>query len=281
MISTRTAPTCRDLAAGYQHLVYSRYDAQAGWISATRDEFLATSNPSMPVTFYVHGNALRESMAIRGAIRAREHLGGGAPFRLVLWSWPSAYIAGTPIRENVRIKAQRSEAQGYYLARLITEMDEGIPLSLVGHSFGARTVTASLQGLASGRVAGCELPSPASNSRPRRIQAALLAAAQDARSLGPGGRHQLAVTQVERLLITVNSRDRILRAYQRMVGFPVLGLDGPSGLPVSSDVRAQIVMMDVADEAGKRHLWVTYTDRPAVAAQIRPFFRYSHGAAMD
>ncbi len=142
-------------------------------------------------------------------------LAQGRPFRFVIFSWPAERLdAGT--RDDAQCKAVRSDAQSYYLAWLINHMHRGVPLDLIGFSFGARAVTGALELLGGGCVAGQVLPDRTPGHTP--IRAMLVAAALDSDWLLPAHRHGLALGQVERMLVSVNPLDRALHFYPRLYG---------------------------------------------------------------
>jgi hypothetical protein len=207
----------------------------------------------------------------------------------VIWSWPSQHIFGIGPFNSLLIKAERSEMQGYYLARLIGLLRPDVPLSLTGHSFGAKIVAASLQGLAAGHIAGQELPAPASSDGEatfdaggspiapvgRSIQAALLAAAFDNTALLPGYRYGMALTQVDRMIITVNPEDMPLRIYMRCAngGVSLLGETGIPGASRLGELQSKVYFVSSTPYAGCMH-HVRYYTGTDIAAILRPYFFY-------
>ncbi|MEX2121810.1 MAG: hypothetical protein WD847_19665 [Pirellulales bacterium] len=273
MVSSREAPVCRGLDRGVDRLSYWKCE-RGRWQRHTVDEFVAAMDPSLTTTFFVHGNTLDSEGATEAGRVLYEHLGRGVPaFRLVLWSWPAERIRGKSVRANVTEKARSSESQGYYLAWLIDQIDPATPLSLTGHSFGARTVSAALQGLASGRIARHDLPERL-YAGPRSIQAALVAAPIDGDWLYPGKQHELALSQVERMLITVNRRDLVLRTFTRLSGRRVEAV-GTTGLVEKwrlGEQRSKVIEIDASPWLGCLHLWSRYAENPQAAARLRPYF---------
>jgi hypothetical protein len=273
LVNTRCAPFCRGLDRGVEKLTYWKQQGQE-WVRFTREEFVAAMNPRLPTTFYVHGNFLNNRLAISSATRVYNKIGRGAgPFRLVLWSWPAEHIHGASAAENIEQKAQRSESQGFYLAWLIDQLDPDVSLSLAGHSFGARTVTAALQGLATNRIAGYDLVDRRYEG-PRPMQAALVAAALDNRLLYPGFRHGEALGQVDRMLVTVNAHDRTLRAYSLFTDFEVLGLTGIVNPSRLGEDRDKLIQLGPSVLLCTAHRWSRYANSPRTAARLRPFFIY-------
>lgn len=276
MVNTRHAPQRHGLECGFDRITYWKWQHGRGWVRYSRDAFVAAMDPSLPTTFYVHGNGLTYNVSITSARRMYNQIGQVVPgFRLVLWTWSAEYIPGLSVVENVREKALRSEAQGYYLARLIDQLEPSVPLSLVGHSFGSRTVAAALHALAVGRASGHDLP-PRRYVGPRPIQATLLAAAMDNIWLWPGSKYGLAVTQVNRMLITFNPWDRILRAYDRLDGSDA-GVLGMTGLPQEfrlGDHESKVIEWKVTPWVWSAHRWARYANSPRLANRLRPYIVY-------
>lgn len=272
VVNTRHAPTCQCLAQGVDKIEFSQCSG-GKFRRRTRAQFVEAVEPSMPTTFYVHGNALDHDYALRNARRVMHDLGRGS-FRLVLWSWPAEHELGQGIAGNVREKASRSESQGYYLAWLISQLEPQSPLTLTGHSLGARTVTASLQGLASGEVAGQSLSIYPNQRRP--IQAVLVAAAMDRTLLAPEARYGLAISQVDQMLITVNPGDRSLRRLGWITHTSGRAL-GAKGMPPASRQSPwgdRVTQVDVSNAIGGAHRWRTFTETPQTAALLRNWFFY-------
>lgn len=272
IVNTRCAPACRGLEAGFDQITYSKYEPGRGWVRYPFPEFLAGVDASLPTTIFVHGNLYTHPEAVSAMFQTADIVGRGVPaFRIILWSWDSQFVRGVGLIGSVRAKAARSESQGYYLARLIEQLDPQVSLSLVGHSFGARTVAAALEGLATHRVAGHELP-PRTHDDRRSIQVAMLAAAVDNTALLPGRRYGSALTQVDRLLLTVNSRDLALRAFTRFAngGGPVLGLTGLPNIHSLGDQRSKIRV--VYSPLGCKHEIKYYEHSPSIVAAMRPYF---------
>jgi hypothetical protein len=279
VVDTRDAPLCKGLDQGVHKITFWKCEPDQGLVRKSLDEFVEGLDPSLPTTFYVHGNAIRRRMALKIANRVMNNMGRGVgAYRMVLWSWSSEHVWCVGLMNNVATKAAWSESQGYYLAWLVDQVDARTPLSLVGHSFGARAVAASLQGLATNRMAGYDLgprTNPPETDRP--MQAALLAAAFDNRWLWPDGRYGQALTQVDRMLVTRNPNDRLLRIYSNHLLPPGVRVLGMTGIPDLSarlgELASRVTTIDVS-WAGRAHLWSNYTVAPEAERLFRPFFFY-------
>jgi len=184
---------------------------ETGWIETSLDEFLASGNPAQPTMIYVHGNRSDWCEAIVRGWHFRDSVLGCSqiePIRFVIWTWPSDQIKG-PVRD-VRAKAARTNGEAYYLAGFISQLDPATPVSIAGHSFGARVTTGALHLLGGGELAGRTLPVGQSP----RVRVALLAAALHNYWLQPDACHGSALSQMDRLLIQYNSCDPYLKLYR-------------------------------------------------------------------
>lgn len=268
LISTRCAPRSGRVDTGLGQIEYWRLGADNRWLAADADAFRETGEPAVPTTFVIHGNRQTHAKAIRsgwGVYCRMRRDAGGRPFRLVIWSWPSERIRGTN-RRDVRVKACRSDMQSCYLAECLSRLDPDLPVCLVGYSFGARIVTGALHLLAGGQVAGRALGEPSGVGR-RPIRAVLVAGALDADWLLPGRRNGLALSQVERLLVTRNCRDPALRLYPLMyyLGGPqALGFAGPACCGQSEKIE----LLDVSCSVGRTHAWARYLQSPGLCGRL-------------
>jgi hypothetical protein len=224
-------------------------------------------------------------MALKIADQVMDTVGRDVPsYRMVLWSWPSQHRWGLGFRNNVTAKARWSESQGFYLAWLIDKINPRTTLSLVGHSYGSRTVAAALQGLATNRMAGYDL-GPRNHSEWRPMQAALVAAAMDNRWLWPGWRYGKALEQVDHILVTRNPDDRLLRFYSDRLlppGVRALGLTGiPEPARLTEEQRAVALTSVNSLWAGTAHRWSRYVNSDQAQRMLRPYFFYENAPTLE
>jgi len=279
LISSRRSSTCGDPLVGYEMLEYWRGDGNCGWIAATAEEFHATDDPRVPTIFFVHGNRVSRGEAKQmGRQWVRRFEGaeyGEGPARLVIFTWPSDQIARKPI-EDVRVKAQRSEAHAWYLAALVDSIPSDVPVGLIGYSYGARLISASLHLLGGGRIAGRQLVREEVPS-PRPLRAVLLAAALDHHWLGEGQHHGLALSQVDSLIVFVNREDALLRLYPRLFGRGGPDALGRTGVVSRSRLGvhgSKLRQINVAGAVGKHHDWQSYVNSGSIMNRARREFAF-------
>src|SRR5208282_357747 len=165
LVNSRCAPGCGDLEAGLSQITYWRLDDSCGcgqWQASDAAAFQASAAPGVPTTVLVHGYGTDQEWAVR---HGNEVLGlmkqqaCGHAFRLVVWSWPADHEGR--YRPDVQMKICRSDVEAFYLARVLPNLPNGTPLSLIGYSLGCRTVSGALELLAGGPVAGRSLTTEA------------------------------------------------------------------------------------------------------------------------
>ena len=264
------APCSGDLEAGLARINYWRLVESSGcwqWQAADAAAFQAASDPVLPTTVLIHGYGTDADWAVRHGNDFYAHmkqLACGRPFRLVVWSWPADRSTRSVrgIRPDIQMKVCRSDAEAYYLSRLLSGLPRGEPLSLVGFSLGCRTLGGSLQLLAGGTVDGRSLPAASlaawKSAGPRPIRAIMLAAAVDDDWLEPSAPGGLAPVEVQRILVSQNCRDHVLRWYSRLDGPHGPEALGRVGPPDSAGGKLEVV--NVACEAGRRHRFEGYEE---------------------
>jgi hypothetical protein len=272
MVSSRRAPYLCNCGADASQLDYWRLAPDGRWAPQSQAAFLAADDPALPTVFFFHGNRADESTAVNDGWSFYNVLrcqAGPRPLRYVIWSWPAERICGgvRGIRVDAQVKAWRSDGQSCYAAQLIARMNPRVPVTLVGYSFGTRIITGALEMLAGGPVSGQAVaPSPPPALRVM-LRAVLVAAAEDCGGLLPCAQNGLALNQAERVLITVNTADPVLKRYPRLYGAggpEALGYLGPAGGTDPSKIEIDNVSCSV----GKTHDWDAYLSDRTLQARL-------------
>jgi len=249
-------------------LKYWQLDEAGHWNPSARELFLGTDEPSVPTTVWIHGNRISSGQAASVGITVYRQLvrrGDGQPLRFVIWSWPSDRIKG--LFKDVRIKADRANAHGYYLGWLLNQVQPDCRVSLIGYSYGARIATGGLHLLAGGSVYGRKLSRRWYPDR-EPLRAVLMASAEDSDTLLPGGMHGKALSQVDQLLLVNNPCDWVLRHYRLIARYRPVAL-GHAGLAVYAlpkSIRAKVKQVSIC---GKKHDWSLYIHSSFVMARTR------------
>lgn len=243
-----------------------------GWNRSSQAAFLASKDAALPTVFWVHGNRKYADEAREDGLEVYQQLTAGVsgdrPIRFVIYSWPAAPIHG--LREDARVKAARTNADGYYLAWLVNQMDRKLPVDFIGYSFGARIVTGALHLLGGVELCGWTLPDPIKRLAP--MQAVLVAPAVNNDWLAIGHTHGEALPVVNRMLSLNNHCDRALKRYgvidpcNKPEALGYTDAVGPLG-----ENGKKLRELDMCCDVGKRHYWGAYFYNPGVVALMRPY----------
>ena len=273
VINTRCVPCCGNFTDAIDRIAIWHCEPN-GWVRYSREGFAAATDSDLPMCFYIHGIFSNEKAAMNQARDLFGKVGAGLPpFRGVLWSWPSDFECGMSIRDQVYRGIAATQSQAFYLATIIDSLGPRVAVSLVGHSLGGRAVVATLHGLAAREIGGQPLAEPL-YPEPRPIQAALIAPAIDPFSLWPDRQYGRALSQVDRMLISYNPDDRVLRAYERHFDREALGLRGlPMPAAPAADFQ-KVRHVNANPAVGKRHLPSVYFTSPMVANWLRGYVGY-------
>ncbi len=242
------------------------------WHDSTLKEFLASQTPEAPTVVWVHGNRTEPGDAMHEGWEAYQQLvagvSGSRPIHYVIYSWPSSPIRG--LKEDARVKAARTNSDGYYLGWLVNQISPSVQVDLIGYSFGARIVTGALHLLGGGELMGRVLPEPVQHRAP--MQAILIAAAVPNSWLAIGHPHGEALVAVDRMLALNNGCDRALKRYgvvdpcSRPEALGYTGAVGPLG-----DNGYKLQQVDLCCAVGKQHYWGNYMYSPGIVARMRPY----------
>lgn len=240
-----------------------------------RASFHRWLKPGVPVCIVVHGSYLTEETVRSDSRRVYRWIRSAAPDRrlqVVFYHWPSESVVPLLPHLDVAILGRRSEFNGFYLAQLVADVPQECPVSLLGHSHGARTVSAGLHLLAGGCVRGYRFRS--GGIADRRLRAVFIAAAMDHHWLDPGERFERAVWPVECLLNLRNDDDFALSLYPLRRPFSSRAL-GRAGFQ-RQDLRrlgwfvSKVAQLEVAPRVGMGHGWAHYYNHPEIAAFLAP-----------
>lgn len=248
----------------------SRYERPTAWRPASFDDLNASSDRNLPTVILVHGNDTDDATARSKGLALYQSLAqeAGAPLRLILWSWPADYIPG-PLRQDARIKAERTEADSYYLARFIAALESTGPLRLLAYSLGARVATGALHLLGGGSLDSQNIDVAAYRELPP-VRVVLLAAAIDDDWLLPGRRHGRALEMVDRMVVLVNPHDRILRFYRLLgSGSAALGVRGVASPASLGPHRRKFEQLNVNPIVGGQHAWSSYASSPQILGHLK------------
>ncbi len=266
LVSTRglSTPRCR---VGCTTLPCVRRRVQGRWKDATVDEFVAESPTERTTCFYIHGNRMSANDACQQGMQVYRKLAACDPtIRFVIWSWPSDKVVG--LVRDARIKERRADAESLYLACFLTRIPPSSRVSLVGYSFGGRTVAGALQLLAGGRApGGNRLPV----AKVPTIRCVMLASAAPSTWFAPSAPYGLWPLVCDQMYSIYNTSDPVLKLYRLTSKQTTIEPMGYRGVPRSllGDHAGRIVQCNVADSVGHSHAFDRYWRSTQVVKTVR------------
>lgn len=218
-VYTRHMPCCMNKSAIAQPNFRVYHIENKTWKPRNIDElFAATSEVGAdgiaPLTiFYVHGNWMTEENTRERVQIINRTLSRYAtrPYRLVLLSWPSEREPG--IVSNIRENAACADVQAHYLSYLVNHVSPASQVSMLGFSFGGRTVTGALHLLGGGAINGIGSPMNSGEALPQ-FRVTLVAPAVDRNWISPNGRFNAAPSTIDAMVNLYNSQDPVLRRFR-------------------------------------------------------------------
>lgn len=257
-----------------ERLRYERYIEGRGWQRMRFADF-SEQPADMVTSFFIVGNYYTHPETIETGWFAYHRLvaacAEGVKLRFVMWSWPSDPVPGRRL-PDAKAKLTRVDPTAYHLAALVDRLDPATPISMCGSSYGVGISAGAVQLLSGDRLDYLRL-SPRSGAA-RRIRLVMLGAAIHDDTFLPGRKHDWVLPWIERGLVFVNPRDRVLKLYRflygRRSGVASLGRNGPVGVRSLPDgYKLAAVRSDpyVGYEHGMRPYWQS----PALVACMRPY----------
>ncbi len=242
--------------------------------------FHSAMTPGVPVCVVVHGSYTTWDALVSDArpmARWIRSAANGQPLNIVFFTWPSEPLVPLLPQIDITVLGRRGAYNGIYLTQIMSQIPTQCPVSLFGHSHGARTVVSSMHLQSGGEVQGIRLACSPTNRH--RVRIILVAAAIDDHWLNPGERYGLALCQTESLLHLRNREDIVLRFYplRRPFSGPALATTGFSRrtMCLMGPQAGKIAEMDVTRMIGTGHLWHNYYRHPELAGAIAPWLYFS------
>ena len=277
IVSARCCNERLECGLDCQYQVF-RFDGPGPGRRGDLQEMYASLEPGVPVCIMVHGSFVLWESVLRDSAATYRWLRKAAPERpvkMIFFSWPSDeahnMVPHALDTADARRLGHRAEMNSLYLADLVSRVPDHNPISLIGHSHGARMVSATLHLLSGGLVHGrCFKGGPFNN---QRIRTVLAAAAMDHDWLNPGERFDRTMWSADCLVNLRNEHDPALLIYplRRLGSSRALGRSGftSSDRKELGRASARIAEVDVSDMIGHRHLWPAYLEDASLPQRIR------------
>jgi hypothetical protein len=221
------------------------------------EQLLDAREDDRPIMIQVHGNRMSSDSALdRGLFVYHSTMlhADERPIDFIIFSWPSERVG--MLLTDGREKAERTDAEGLYLAWLVRELvNRNVRVALIGFSFGGRVATGAMHAMAGGKLGGRSLPGE--HIRGAEVSVGLIAPALEDDWLRSGQYHGLATQNISQLSILYNRRDAVLKRYwliDTVRGSMALGFTGPKGVAPRFDGSPMpLTSRDCSPSLGIRH----------------------------
>jgi hypothetical protein len=263
IVNTRCAPKCSNLDEGFKCITFQRYDCKCcRFVNESAESFLAQNAAMpMPTMIFMHGNTLKHKGAMKQCqeVYAKMRCCPGKK-RLVYWSWPAQRVykmKGLKFKEmvmkNLRIKYVYSDYQGYYVAKLVQQMDLSQRVMIAGHSYGGIISASALHFLGGGTLKGLTLEGGRPEQRDN-LRGGLISGAFDFDMLESGKRYGQAFVSAEKIYVTRNIKDSTLKNWHKVSWrcCPAIGKIGVNANRLG-EYRHKLCQQTMTIDVGKSH----------------------------
>ncbi|MCA9041269.1 MAG: alpha/beta hydrolase [Planctomycetaceae bacterium] len=252
-------------------LDYIHFDQDRTFRRYPREKYQNWFEPGTPVCVIVHGSFTSwESLRYESGhlYHWLKRSAKDQPLQVVFYSWPSASQLTGLLVSDVEILGERSTYNARYLQQAILDLPETSPVTLFGHSHGARMCAQTLHDLGYSQ-----------NWKSRQdqadIQAIFVAAAFDHHWLQPGQRNDQLIHVADRILNMKNSSDLALAFYslQGSTGAEPLGRVGftPQDRQWIGSNMTKVKELDMSPFIGTAHLWASFYQRGDLGKYVSDF----------
>ena len=245
-------------------LKYYRWENNR-WQVAEAETFFETQQAEIPLIVFVPGYTSTTSQTTQVGLGLVKHFDPDKPCRVLFWNWYSERGPGN-IRCDARNKLAIISRTADYLALFLQKVQPQSKVCLFGFSFGSRVVCEAAESL---RKSGQQPDG-------LRLNLVLSGAATDQHWFAKGQQHGNVPEIVEKILVTYNHEDWVLRFYPLMYGLrhPPKAL-GRTGLPmqrIDPAYRDRFENINVNHRIGKEHQTLDHVQTPVFRSRINGYF---------
>ena len=206
-----------------------RYEPEhCRWLS---DDVGSLLSGKGPLVIFLHGNRYdawsAKQQGIRLAKRCSFFTSHSVDTQLMIYSWPSQQD-GCLLKDG-RNKYHRCFTEGHYLAWLLGQIDPERPVVFIGYSFGALITLEALEDLVAAENSG--RPVSPWQHRPGDTRLIFVAPAVRCDAFAPCGKYRETLACVDRVSLTINSRDDALRFFHLLDTRTKVDALGYNGMP--------------------------------------------------
>ncbi|MAG92186.1 MAG: hypothetical protein CMJ48_00325 [Planctomycetaceae bacterium] len=291
IVSSRDCPQKNDGCCPQCEFDVTHVTANGCRIGSEVETLTRSLKPGVPVCILVHGSYVSLSDLRTDGLETYRWIRAAAPhlpLHVIFYTWPSEgrkfpfptpkIVTMTP-HLDVAVLGNRAGYNGFYLSQLLDRIPAEHPLSLVGHSHGARIISTAMHL----RAGGCEQELSLGGPLPRplrRVRLVYIAAGIDHHWLNPNERYGRTLCRSECLVNVRNRRDPVLALYplRRPFGHRALGRAGFTKRDYRElgALAGKTIELDATKLLGFHHFAGSFYSKPSLATAIAPYLYYSN-----
>ena len=235
------------------------------WLPSDAEAFFDSQCSELPLIVIALGYSLTTRDTSQVGLNIVRTFEPDKACRIVIWDWFSD--RGTyRIRRDIRNKVPIADNAANYLALLLKRLEPQSRVCIFGFSFGSRIACQSIETLRqSGHKPEC-----------LRIHLVLSGAAADDHWFAQGERYGNIQEEVEKILVTYNPDDWVLRLYPLM--YPIgqrpaaLGLHGMPMQSIKLEFRDRFENVDINRYIGHAHQTLKHIKSPPLRSRVNEYF---------
>ena len=235
------------------------------WLPSNAESFLDSQCSETPLIILALGYSLTTRDTTQVGHNIVRTFDPDKTCQVVFWDWFSDR-GNYRIRRDIRSKVPIADNAANYLALLLQKLEPQSKVCIFGFSFGSRIACQSVETLRS------------SGREPENLQLHLVlsGAAADQHWFAQGQRYGHIAELVEKVLITYNPDDWVLRLYPLM--YPIghrpsaLGLHGMPMQDIESVYRHRFENVDVQSYMGHAHQTLKHVRSSAFQSRMGEYF---------
>ena len=263
-VNLRAVARLNDCEQHFSKLTYYRWQNNR-WQASDAATFFGSQQSEIPLIVFAPGYTLTTQQTTQVGLGIVRNFDPKKPCRIVLWDWYSDRGIGN-IRRDVRSKIPIANNAADYLAQFLHTLKPQSKVCLFGFSFGSRIMCNAVETLRKKDLQPEGL----------RLNLVLSGAATDQDWLTKGGEHNHVPQIAEKILITYNPTDWVLRLYPLMYSFrcdaTALGLEGLPLRSVAPEFQNRFENIDVNRYIGSGHQTLLHVRTPVFRSRINTYF---------
>ena len=233
------------------------------WQISNAETFFQTHQPEIPLIVFAPGYTSTTSQTTKVGLGLVRTFNPQKACRVVFWDWYSER-GNERLRRDVRSKLPVIDHAAGYLALFLQKLEPQSKVCLFGFSFGSRVVCNATEALRKNGQAGL------------RLHLVLAGAATDRDWFAQGQRHGRVPEIAEKILVTYNPDDWVLRFYPFLYEFSCRAKAlGYAGLPMRNippEFRDKFENINVERYIGDEHQTLFHVRTAPFQSRIDTYF---------